>query len=96
LGKSCRVSAATKKSACVRLAKVVRKGQQKLEESGVSKIRVRGDQGRQEKYLLTSYVSTRAMNPSGKAMAKEMSAANSPSDASSGMTPKRGEILLRH
>lgn len=40
------------------------------------------------KYLLTSYVSTKAMKPSGNAMAYETMAANSPSDDSSIETSK--------
>lgn len=40
------------------------------------------------KYLLTSYVSTKAMKPSGNAMAYETMAANSPSEDSSIETSK--------
>lgn len=39
-----------------------------------------------KKYLLTSYVSTKAINPSGNAIANETIAANSPSLDSSGDT----------
>lgn len=41
------------------------------------------------KYLLTSYVSTKAMNPSGNAIANDTIAANSPSLDSSGDTSNR-------
>lgn len=46
-------------------------------------------------YLFTSYVSTKAMNPSGNAIAKEISAANSPSLASSGPMSSRVDNFWR-
>lgn len=47
------------------------------------------------KYLLTSYVSTKAMNPSGKAIANDTIAANSPSLDSSGETPNNTDNCRR-
>lgn len=52
--------------------------------------------GMRQEYLLTSYVSTKAMNPSGNAIAKEMSAASSPSLASTAKTLNSGANLSRH
>lgn len=46
-------------------------------------------------YLLTSYVSTRAMKPNGNAMANEIHAANSPSDASEAGSDNSGASSLR-
>jgi hypothetical protein len=47
------------------------------------------------RYLLTSYVSTRAMKPDGNAMANEIHAANSPSDASEAGSDSSGAISSR-
>lgn len=47
------------------------------------------------KYLLTSYVSTKAMKPSGKAIAKDTMAANSPSLDSSVEISRRADSSLR-
>lgn len=47
-------------------------------------------------YLFTSYVSTSAMKPSGKAMANEINAANSPSLASVPTTLNRSTRRARH
>jgi hypothetical protein len=47
-----------------------------------------------QEYLLTSYVSTKAINPSGNAIANEIKAANSPSLASEAMTLKMGISLV--
>jgi len=47
-------------------------------------------------YLLTSYVSTRAMKPDGNAMANEIHAASSPSDASEVGRDKSGASFSRH
>lgn len=48
------------------------------------------------KYLLTSYVSTNAINPSGNAIANETMAANSPSLASSGETSNNPDNCCRY
>lgn len=48
------------------------------------------------RYLLTSYVSTRAMKPDGNAMANEIHAANSPSDASEAGSDNSGASFSRH
>lgn len=52
--------------------------------------------GMRQEYLLTSYVSTSAINPSGNAMANEMSAASSPSLASVPNTLNNGASFSRH
>lgn len=52
--------------------------------------------GMRQEYLLTSYVSTSAVNPSGNASANEISAASSPSLASVPKSLNSGAILSRH
>lgn len=48
------------------------------------------------KYLLTSYVSTNAINPSGNAIANDTIAANSPSFDSSGETSNMPDNCCRY